>query len=94
MPAKFISVDGFYDTGKLNISLESALKTADNLPMITGPYAPMVDKVADNFIRTIRISLRKDRQLTLHKKRIAEAIRNFEKSMKYDGHISINVDPS
>ena len=80
--------------GKLNISLESALKTADNLPMITGPYAPMVDKVADNFIRTIRISLRKDRQLTMHKKRIAEAIRNFEKSLKYDGHISVNVDPS
>jgi primosomal protein N' (replication factor Y) len=44
-----ISVKDIYEdradrmAGKLNISLESALKAADNLPMITGPYAPVVD---------------------------------------------------
>jgi hypothetical protein len=64
------------------------------MPAVTEPYAPAVDMIADNHIRVIRISLSKDRMLSTHKKRIADAIREFEKKGKYDGHISINVDPS
>jgi primosomal protein N' (replication factor Y) len=61
---------------------------------VTGPYAPVVDRIADQHIRTIRISLRKDRNLAKGKETIRTAIREFEKSQKYDGHITINVDPS
>ncbi len=61
---------------------------------VTGPYAPAVDKVADHYIRTVRISLRKDRSLSSGKAAIRDIVRNFEKLQKYDGHIIINVDPS
>ncbi len=61
---------------------------------VTGPYAPVVDKVADHHIRTVRISLRKDRNLAEGKSAIRKIVTNFEKSNKYDGHISIDVDPS
>lgn len=61
---------------------------------LTGPYSPAVDKVADQHIRIVRISLKKDRSLGQHKRALMLAIRNFEKERKYDGHITINVDPA
>ena len=61
---------------------------------VTGPYSPAVDKVADQHIRTIRINLKKDRNLSANKKAIAASIREFEKSHRYEAHISVNVDPS
>ncbi len=61
---------------------------------VTGPYSPAVDKIADHYIRTIRISLKKDRSLAAGKAAIKAIVQNFEKGRKYDGHITINVDPS
>lgn len=61
---------------------------------ITGPYPPAVDKVADQFIRIIRINMRKDKTLASGKSAIKELTAVFEKERKYDGHITINVDPS
>ena len=61
---------------------------------VTGPYAPAVDRIADQHIRNIRISLKKNRQLSSEKAALKAMISRFEKSMKYDGHIIINVDPS
>ncbi len=61
---------------------------------VTGPYAPSVDRIADHYIRTIRVSLKKDRNLSASKAVLKTVILNFEKSRKYDGHITINVDPS
>lgn len=61
---------------------------------ITGPYSPVVDKVADQHIRTIRLSLKKDRTLTSEKEKLRKAVNVFEKENRYDGHITINVDPS
>ncbi len=60
---------------------------------MTGPYAPVVDKVADQHIRRIRISLRKDRNLSAHKQKLSETISLFAKKHRYDGHITIDVDP-
>lgn len=60
---------------------------------VTGPYAPAVDKIADNHVRVIRLSLKKDRQLTSNKTALKQIIASFEKEYKYDGHISVNVDP-
>ena len=61
---------------------------------VTGPYAPTIDRIADQHIRNIRISLKKNRQLSSEKAALKAIINSFEKSMKYDGHITVNVDPS
>ena len=61
---------------------------------VTGPYAPAIDRIADQHIRNIRISLKKNRQLSSEKAALKSIINQFEKTMKYDCHITINVDPS
>ena len=61
---------------------------------VTGPYAPVVDKVADQHIRCIRICLKKNQDLRKHKQTILQLIDSFEKKEKYTGHISIDVDPA
>ncbi|MGM9763692.1 MAG: primosomal protein N' [Candidatus Cryptobacteroides sp.] len=64
------------------------------LPVVIGPFSPAADKVADEYHRCIRITLPKDRNLFTHKEKIKSVILAFEKSRKYDGHITINVDPA
>ena len=61
---------------------------------LTGPYAPVISKVADMHIRKIRISLKKDRDLITKKVELKKIIELFEQSQKYPGHISIDVDPA
>ena len=61
---------------------------------IMGPYAPAVSKVADRHIRMLRISLAKDRSLKSRKEAIRRLVNEFEKAYRYEGHITINVDPS
>ena len=61
---------------------------------ITGPYAPVPDKIADQHIRCIRLSLPKDRHLTERKAAIRQVISSFEKERKYTGRIIIDVDPA
>ena len=88
-----ISVRGFREdvvTEKAGVLAGYLAKTAD----VTGPYAPAVDKVAGQFIRNIRLSLRKDRQLYMRKDEIRRIVNEFEKSSGRDCHITVNVDPS
>jgi primosomal protein N' (replication factor Y) len=61
---------------------------------ITGPFTPAISKVADNHIRTIRICLRKDKNLPIHKNSLMDTLKAFEKENRYMGHISVNVDPA
>ena len=61
---------------------------------ITGPYLPVVDRIADQHLRKIRICLAKDKTLTEKKHLIKGIISKFETTYKYDGHISIDVDPA
>jgi primosomal protein N' (replication factor Y) len=97
-----ITVSDTYDdraermVGKLAAELKAHIsKTAQSGPdRLTGPYSPVVDKVADQHIRTIRLSLKKDRTLTSEKEKLRKAVNVFEKENRYDGHITINVDPS
>ena len=72
----------------------STRRTALDAAPVTGPYAPVVDKIADQYIRTIRVSLKKDRDLLKHKNALRGIIAAFEKSEKYPDHISIDVDPA
>ena len=61
---------------------------------ISGPYSPVINKIADQYIQKIRISLKKDKNLNNEKILLKEAIKTFEKESKYENHISIDVDPS
>ena len=78
---------------QLRAALTSGRKSLPDSP-VTGPYVPVVDKVADRYIRTIRVCLKKDRNLSISKAAVRNVIQEFEKKRKYDGHIIINVDPS
>lgn len=79
-----------------NLSNELRKKIARNSEYdpVTGPYSPVIDKIADHYIKSIRICLKKDKMLTSYKRVITETVREFEKKHHYDGHISLNVDPS
>mgnify|MGYP006336691421 FL=1 len=61
---------------------------------VTGPYSPVVDKVQEEHIRCIRVSMRKDRTLAAKKAVLNETITKFEKEQKYSGYITLNVDPA
>ena len=61
---------------------------------VTGPYSPVVDKVNEEYIRCIRVSMRKDRTLAAKKAVLNETITKFEKEQKYSGYITLNVDPA
>ena len=61
---------------------------------VTGPYKPAVDKIGDQHIRKIRICLKKNRELSSRKSSLKNALTSFEKENRYDGHITIDVDPS
>ena len=67
---------------------------SDTRNTVVGPFSPAVNKVADNHIRTIRICLRKDKNLPVHKKALIDTLKAFEKENRYMGHISVNVDPA
>ena len=58
-----------------------------------GPYTPAVDKVADQYIRQIRVTLDRDKSLQTNKRLLWEAVNAFEKEKKYAGHIILDVDP-
>lgn len=62
--------------------------------MVTGPYQPAVDKIGQEHIRKIRINLKKDKKLSEHKHTLLKIVGELEKSCRYTGHISLNVDPS
>ncbi len=59
-----------------------------------GPWSPAVDKTDNQYIRKIRISLAKNRELSANKEAILRIIDSFEKKWNYNGHIGIDVDPS
>ena len=65
-----------------------------SLESLTGPYQPVVDKIEDEYIRKIRVCLKKDKNLTENKTKLTQAVSEFENICKYSGHISLNVDPA
>ena len=73
---------------------DSFKETTITAQPVTPPYRPVVDRIADQHIRKIRICLKKDRHLVQNKKRLKDTIAGFEKEKRYDGHIVIDVDPS
>lgn len=78
----------------ISIRLAEVLGSRFSPECITGPYQPMVDRIEDEYIRKIRISLKKDRQLGINKAVLTKTIAELEKSYRYTGHITLNVDPA
>ena len=89
-----ITFKDLYEDRAQRMAVKLAGLLGRQMDEVTGPYAPVVDKIADQYIRTIRISLRKDRDLKVRKAAIKEVINGFERTEKYTGHISVNVDPA
>ena len=73
--------------------LSRELAAALPLPGVVGPYTPVVDKIADQYIRQIRIMLPRDKALQDNKKRLLQSVLDFEKAQKYFGHLALDVDP-
>ena len=80
-------------SGELTQTLRSLFDPSDT-NTVTGPYSPAVDRIADQHIRMIRLNLKKDKRLSSLKQAIKSEIQSFEKKNKYDGHVTINVDPA
>ena len=60
---------------------------------IVGPYAPVVDRIADEYIREIRLMLPRDSALQARKTALSSRVTAFERDRRYNGHIVIDVDP-
>lgn len=80
--------------GRVHVLSQALANGLRNSFDTTGPYAPTVDKIAGQHIRIIRISLKKDRNLSSSKKALIRIVHEFEKERRYDGHITVNVDPA
>lgn len=80
--------------GTLSLVLRGAGTFPGQGVEVTPPFAPAVDKLRDEYIRIIRISLPKDRCLSSNKSALGRLIRSFATERKYDSHITIDVDPS
>lgn len=61
---------------------------------VTGPYSPEPDRTADRYIRCVRVTLPKDRNLGMHKKKIKDITDRLEKEIGHSCSISIDVDPA
>jgi len=61
---------------------------------VTGPYRPVIDKIADQFVRNIRICLKKDKELKIKKEALKRVISDFERKNRNAIHITIDVDPA
>ena len=80
--------------GTLSLVLRGAGTFPGHGVEVTPPFAPAVDKLRDEYIRIIRISLPKDRNLSANKSALGKIIGRFAAERKYDAHITIDVDPS
>lgn len=74
------------------MSMKLAERLSGKMNMI-GPYTPINEKYADMYLKSVRITLKKDRNLQEHKRVLKKVIYDFEKECRYDGHLTINVDP-
>ena len=78
---------------ELRNALLAAFSGADTPPAVVGPYAPVVDRIAGESIRQIRVSFSRNKALTVLKHTLARAVSDFGKERKYTAHITLDVDP-
>ena len=78
---------------ELRNALLAAFTGIDTPPAVVGPYAPVVDRVAGESIRQIRVTFPRNKALTTLKRVLASAISAFGKERRYASHIAVDVDP-
>ena len=81
---------------KLSTALAREIETSGSSgnPMgCIGPYAPVISRLSDQYIRHIRITIMKGPELTILKKQLAATVAGFGKTRAYANHIVIDVDP-
>ena len=83
---------------RLSSLLSLQLRSSETFPGqgvgVTPAFAPAVDKISDEYIRIVRISFPKDRNLSANKEALSRLLRDFAAERKYDSHISVDVDPA
>jgi primosomal protein N' (replication factor Y) len=77
----------------MSLKLAEQLSSIFSMETLTGPYQPAVDKIENEHIWKLRVNLPKNKVLNTNKLMLTKAISDFEKSNKYTGHITLNVDP-
>lgn len=77
---------------KMAFALASSL--GELFPDMTEPYVPGTGRSGDCFLWTIRVSLRRDRELSASKVRLKQCLDSFEATRSYHDHISVDVDPA
>ncbi len=82
-----------YVKRKLGLNSVPILQNASSPVSVLGPYSPVVDRQMNQYLRNIRISLKKDANLAERKSVIASAVKAFESEFSYSGHIALDVDP-
>ena len=61
---------------------------------MSAAFAPAVDKVKDEYLRTIRVTLPRDSFLHSNKEKLKNVLDSFCKEEKYAGNIAADVDPA
>ena len=75
-------------------ALSRELAAAIPLPLV-GPYTPAVaERQPGKHVRQIRIMLPRDKALKERKTQLKALVQAFEKTHKYMGHITLDVDPA
>ena len=79
---------------ELRNALLAAFDGADTPPAVVGPYTPVVDRVAGESIRQIRVAFPRNKALTALKRTLAAAVSAFGTERRYTSHITVDVDPA
>ena len=79
---------------ELRNALLAAFADTHTPPSIVGPYAPVVDRVAGESIRQIRVTFTRNKALMALKRTLGSTLTAFGKERRYAAHIAVDVDPS
>lgn len=77
----------------LSRSLAQNIKGCEAFSNSIGPFSPVIDKISDEYIKIIRVSLAKDKKNRVNKQLLRKTINDFALKYKYSDHIIIDVDP-
>lgn len=81
-------------SSKLSLMLRSEGIFPGKGVQVSAAFAPVVDKVNDEYLRTIRVTLPRDSFLHSNKEKLKNVLDSFCKEEKYAGNIAADVDPA
>ncbi|MDY4917482.1 MAG: primosomal protein N' [Candidatus Cryptobacteroides sp.] len=81
-------------SSKLSLMLRSEGIFPGKGVQVSAAFAPAVDKVKDEYLRTIRVTLPRDSFLHSNKEKLKNMLDSFCKEEKYAGNIAADVDPA